>query len=121
MAGKSFEALWKHFVPRDGPPRNIQGEVLRAVAKVSHEVSINACANWDDQFDERLSVIGNHLEESKLLDAASFRSLTEDLNAIRAYAAAPAPGQEPRDALGRVRETIVAWCNQRLAAQSGHA
>jgi hypothetical protein len=51
MNPKSFEALWKHYVPRDGAPRNAQGEVLRAIARVSHELSINECANWDDQFD----------------------------------------------------------------------
>lgn len=116
MADKSFEALWKHFVPRDGPPRNAAGEVLRAVARIGHEISINEGATWDEEHDAAAALIGKHLAGQPLLEAGRLAAVEQDLAQVRRLADAKQAGSAgAREAMGRVRAAVVEWCNRRLA------
>lgn len=119
MADKSFEQLWKHFVPRDGAPRNPAGEVLRAVARIGHEISINEGANWEEDHDVAAALIGTRLAEQPLLDSPTLKALEKDVASIRALGASRSAGSEDaREAMGRVRVAVIDWCNRRLALPS---
>lgn len=118
MATRSFDAPWKLLIPRDGPPRNAQGEVLRAIARIGHEVSINACASWDSRHDDLISLIEKHVIESGDLDPAERQTAAGDLAFIRAHAAATqVQRSDPTEPLARLRDCVVLWCNRRLEAQ----
>lgn len=115
MTTRSFEALWKHFIPRDGPPRASQGHVLRAFARVSHELSINGGVNWDAEFESLLDVIKKSLGDWPLLDPADYQALGDDLDTIRRDATSgSAQGPAVVTAIARVRERVVEWCNVTL-------
>lgn len=119
MADKSFEALWKHFVPRDGPPRNAAGEALRAVARIGHEINVNEGASWEPDHDAAAELIGRNLAAEPLLEAAELEALRRDVKAIRDAGAAQKAGSEgAKQAYGRVRGAVVTWCNRRLTRPS---
>ena len=120
MQNKSFEALWKHYVPRDGAPRNVQGEVLRAIARISHEVRINECANWSADFDDACELIRSRLSESGF-DAAAMAATAQQLERVRSLARSAPAHEDLGSALTRIRESVVAWCNQKLAEQTREA
>src|SRR5438105_7569364 len=83
MASKSFEALWKHFVPRDGPPRTVHGEALRAIARISHEVNINGCANWSSELDASIATLQEQLGKPGQVSPDLLDGLVKDLHAIQ--------------------------------------
>jgi hypothetical protein len=113
---KSFEALWKLYVPRDGAPRTAQGETLRAIARVSHEVSINECANWDADYETLIDLIPRHLERGWQPATAVIERLRADAALVKSHASSrSAVTPEVGVAISRIREVVVDWCNARLA------
>lgn len=122
MADKSFEALWKHFVPRDGPPRNAAGEVLRAVARIGHELSVNEGASWDADHDAAAEVIGRNLAAEPLLETQALSAVQRDLASIRELGATQRANTDgAREAHARVRAAVIDWCNRRLSRPSPDA
>ena len=116
MAGKTYEGLWKHFVPRDGPPRTAPGEVLRAVARISHEVSINEGAGWDEDHDALVAVLKTHLVDGAGIDAEASAATARDLAVVSAFGASKGgPNGAAVEAVARLKACVVAWCNQRLS------
>ena len=120
MQPKSFEMLWKHYVPRDGAPRNVQGTLLRAIAKISHEVSINECANWGPELEESVDALRRELGAPDALPAAERAAALADLDTVNAKARAGAHAELP-PVIARVKAVVVDWCNRRLAEQAREA
>jgi hypothetical protein len=104
MSPKSYEALWKLYVPRDGTPQTVQGQLLRAYARIGHEVSINTFASWDARHESDLDLIARHLVAA------------DDVARIRDLAATKASHADAGEILARLRALVVAWCNQKLTS-----
>lgn len=114
---KSFEGLWKHFVPRDGPPRTAQAIALKAIARVSHEININDCANWGPESEAALDELAKSLTVAGALPTHQTEALSQDIAIIRAAGIAHTkPGSDVGDAVSRLKAAVVSWCNAKLTA-----
>jgi hypothetical protein len=118
LANKSYEALWKHFVPRDGPPGSVYGEVLRAYARVGHAVNVNQLESWGPELDQSLDLIRSKMTATGDMDPATLILLEADLAAIRNAGARKALSDDVSEATGRVKRWIVDWCNRKVASLS---
>ena len=47
---KQYNELWELLVPGSGKAKFVQGEAIRIVGRLSHEILDNGGANWDDDF-----------------------------------------------------------------------
>jgi hypothetical protein len=116
LAAKTYEALWKHFVPRDGPAPSVYGEVLRAYARISHEVNVNQMANWGTDHNQSLDFIRTKISDSGELDAPALQALSADLDAVRSAAALKSTSTDLKPVTSRVKQVIVDWCNRKVAS-----
>ena len=51
---KQFSEFWRLLVPKSGEAETIQGEVIRIVGKVGHEILDNGGINWNRGFSKML-------------------------------------------------------------------
>lgn len=78
---KHFGLLWNYLVPERGKAATAQGEVIRILGRVEHEMLDNGGINWDDDFRRMLRMLpqyfrmGDHPGESdyaeELIDVIS--------------------------------------------------
>jgi hypothetical protein len=54
---KEFHELWESLVPDRGVAETIQGEVIRIVGKVGHEILDNGGQNWNIEFSKMLQAL----------------------------------------------------------------
>ena len=45
-----YKELWEMLVPGSGKAKFVQGEAIRIVGRLSHEILDNGAANWDEDF-----------------------------------------------------------------------
>lgn len=76
-ADEQFEALWEALVPSKGASTTVQGEVVRIVGRVSHELMGNGGANWDRDFRAMLVAFRAHLAEGVPLSNADLAEASE--------------------------------------------
>jgi hypothetical protein len=51
---KQFHEYWNLLVPKSGEAETLQGEVIRIVGKVGHEILDNGSINWNKDFSKML-------------------------------------------------------------------
>ncbi|WP_313133259.1 ankyrin repeat domain-containing protein [Anaerocolumna sp.] len=59
---KQYNKLWEYLVPPSGCAKTAQGEVIRIVGKVSHEILENGGMNWDRDFDKMLYILPKYFK-----------------------------------------------------------
>ncbi len=52
---KQFEELWEMLVPGSGHAGTVQGEVIRAIGRITNEILDNGGVNWDDDYRKMAS------------------------------------------------------------------
>ena len=52
-----FELLWKYLVPERGKASTAQGEVIRIIGRIQHEMLDNGGINWDEDFRKMLRML----------------------------------------------------------------
>ena len=55
-----YNKLWEYLVPPYGKAKTAQGEAMRIVGKVSHEILDNGGRNWDSDFRKMLRVLPDY-------------------------------------------------------------
>lgn len=55
-----YNKLWEYLVPPYGKAKTAQGEAMRIVGKVSHEILDNGGRNWDGDFRKMLRVLPDY-------------------------------------------------------------
>lgn len=51
---EQFEYLWQFLIPSQGKADTVQGELIRIVGRVQHEIYHNAGANWGNDYKQML-------------------------------------------------------------------
>ena len=98
--------IWRNAVPKSGQSSTIQGELLRAVEKLSWEAQNNGNINWDSGFVILLDFLESTLcDEPGVADDVK-ESLREDLGVLRNYEY-PCTEEGLYD---RLTEAVVAYC-----------
>jgi len=96
-----YNELWDMLVPGNGKAQTIQGEMIRIVGRVTHEILDNGGLNWDDDYREMVRSLREFLNinkglESELVEEAG--NLTKHINL----------STEKKD-LYRLTELVVQW------------
>ncbi|MDR2425037.1 MAG: hypothetical protein LBD59_09990, partial [Prevotellaceae bacterium] len=60
---KQFQEFWDAFVPDRGSAETVQGEVIRIVGKVGHEILDNGGINWNKDFSSMLQLLIKYFSE----------------------------------------------------------
>jgi hypothetical protein len=109
VAGDTREVarwVWHNLVPKSGQCSTVQGELLRAVEKLSWEAQNNGNINWDSGFEILLDFLESTLcNEAGIADEIR-ESIREDVGILRDY---EYPYTE-EDLYDRLTGAVVAYC-----------
>ena len=98
---EQYDELWNMLVPGSGKAKTMQGEMIRIVGRVTHEVLDNGGINWDDDFREMLSTLQEFLKQNRSLETA----LVDEAVGIAKQVTA----STDKKALYRLTEITVKW------------
>ncbi len=96
-----YNELWNMLVPGSGKAQTIQGEMIRIVGRVTHEILDNGGINWDDDYREMIHALNDFLKRNKVLEM----ELIEEANHLTKHITA----STDKKALYRLTEIIVKW------------
>jgi hypothetical protein len=115
MSAEFFE-LFDKLVPESGQAATAQGELVRAICKMSEELVSNGFANWDSGY-ERLSIFAlRHLTDGTFGPQTS-AGIRSDIEHIQASARGDEEGDyDLEEAFDRLMEATVGWCQRHQAA-----
>lgn len=74
--------IWKTFVPSRGQADTVQGELLRALAKLQDEAQRNGNANWDDGHEILANYLLKVIDDAKMLDYKKLKQFKHDITTI---------------------------------------
>ena len=77
--------IWEHLVPTSGQSDTVQGELLRAVERLSWEAQNNGNANWDSGFEHLISFLDSQLGQCLQLQPHTRASVVSDLKRLRDF------------------------------------
>jgi len=95
-----FAALWEALVPPSGGASTVQGEVIRVVGRLRHEILGNGGGNWDRDFSTMVRAFPDHLSQG--IPLAERREAKDLAKRLRG-------GAFDEAALDRLRELAIAW------------
>jgi hypothetical protein len=98
--------IWHNLVPKSGQCTTVQGELLRAVEKLSWEAETNGNVNWDSGFEILADYLERTLCGDRQLGDEMRRSVRKDLRVLRDY---EHPYTED-DLYDRLVDAVVAYC-----------
>jgi hypothetical protein len=98
--------IWRNLVPKSGQCSTIQGELLRAVEKLSWEAQNNGNVNWDSGFVILLDFLESTICDEPGIADEMKKSLLEDVTVLRDY---EYPYTE-EDLYDRLTDAVVAYC-----------
>ena len=58
---QQYDNLWKELVPSSGHAETVQGEAIRLIGRLSHEILDNGCCNWDADFRKMMPALADYL------------------------------------------------------------
>lgn len=79
---KPFHKFWGYLVPDRGRAQTAQGEVLRIVGRVQHEIMDNGSINWDDDFRKMLGILLNYFQLGNPLKEDTIESVERRIHAL---------------------------------------
>jgi hypothetical protein len=77
--------IWKNLVPHSGESSSVQGELLRAVAKLRREAVHNGNINWDERYESLIDFLYEHLIEQSALKEETKADVLLDLGRLRHF------------------------------------
>lgn len=98
--------IWRNLVPKSGQAETVQGELLRAIEKLSWEAQNNGNINWDSRFKMFIEFLGTTLSAEPRLPTALINVVKSDLAILANF-------EEPYtddDVYDRLTEAVVAYC-----------
>ncbi|MCD8212449.1 MAG: hypothetical protein LUC34_00015 [Campylobacter sp.] len=74
-----FEDAWSQLVPSSGAAACMQGEIVRVIGKISHEILDNGGVNWDADFRKMTNALKEYFKAGESLET---NELKQALNLI---------------------------------------
>lgn len=99
---KQFKEFWDSLVPNSGSAETIQGEVIRIVGKVGHEILDNGGINWNNDFSKMLQVLIKYLSDGIPLSK-------EDIDTAANAKKQLSGGTFDEDSIEKLEELSVKW------------
>lgn len=98
---EQYDELWNMLVPGNGKAQTIQGEMIRIIGRITHEILDNGGINWDDDYREMIHTLSEFLNHNKKLE----KELVEETNYIIKHITV----SMDKNTLYRLTEIIVKW------------
>jgi hypothetical protein len=98
--------IWINLVPKSGQAGTIQGELLRAVERLSWEAQNNGNGNWDSGFEAFIVFLEANLSRDPALSEERQASIHNDLERLGDF---ESPYLQD-DLYDRLRESVVEFC-----------
>lgn len=98
---EQYDELWNMLVPGNGKAQTIQGEMIRIIGKITHEILDNGGINWDDDYREMINTLGEFL----ILNKGLQKELVEEVSCIIKHITV----SMNKETLYRLTEIIVQW------------
>lgn len=96
-----YNELWNMLVPGNGKANTIQGEMIRIIGRITHEILDNGGINWDDDYKEMMHALNGFINLNKGLE---MELIDEAGNIIKDIAIFT-----DKKTLYRLTEIIVQW------------
>ena len=71
--------LWKNYVPKSGQAKTQQGEMIRIIERLDHEIRGNGKGNWDEQFTLLANTLRDSLISSGVFPEEIEREIKNDI------------------------------------------
>ena len=98
---KQHEELWNMLVPGKGAANTVQGEMIRIVGKVLHEILDNGGMNWDGEYRKMLKAMAEYFH---MADGMSAELVKEACSLIQRVSV-----NTDKKTLYRLNELVVQW------------
>ncbi len=108
---KLFQQLWEQLVPDEGQATTVQGELVRAVGRMSNEFLSNGYANWDDGYEILSAFLLSHLTDGSFGELTT-SGIKQDIESIQMYGRGESIGYDFEGAHDRLTQATVAWCQK---------
>jgi len=111
---KEYGKLWRDLVPRRGQANTVQGELVRAIARLAVESYKNGNLNWNGSFRQLVTFLRKHLTDESVFDAPTIAQIKRDLADIGAVGNGSQGYDYPKgeDPYDRVTDRVVEWCQK---------
>jgi len=108
-APPTFDELWKELVPAVGQADTVQGELIRAIGRMTDEFACNGYANWDGGYEILSAFLAGMLTDGTFGPQTS-AGVRRDIEMIQRYAHHEKITFDLESAHERLRDATVAWC-----------
>ena len=99
---KQFQEYWNALVPKRGEAETIQGEIIRIVGKVGHEILDNGGINWNKDFSRILQTLLKYFSNGNSLSEEDIDTVTNAKKQISG-------GTFNEEAIEKLEEMAVKW------------
>lgn len=106
-----YDDSWNRLVPASGEAPTLQGELIRAIGRLTSEMYCNGCINWDEGFVRFTRLLERVLVDPNVFDDDAMSRIRSDLQTIREL------GDETReydyhdeDPYDRITDFVIEWC-----------
>lgn len=100
--GERFRYLWDRLVPGSGAAATLQGELVRIVGRLGHEILGNGAANWDADFTAMVDAVPRILATGAPPPAAEVDRVLAAVGPLRA-------GRADGGVIGLLESAAVHW------------
>lgn len=108
---QEFKRLWKELVPPQGQANTVQGELIRAVGRLSDEAYRNGNHNFGRGHKMFCEFIRVHLKDPTVFSAAELEEIDQCLDQILDAAHPDLRG--PESSHCRLTQKVVRWCESK--------
>lgn len=105
----TFSQLWSELVPESGQAATIQGELVRAIGRMTEELVRNGYANWDSGYEILSAFLAEHLSDGTFGSQTS-TGVKKDIEMIQKYARGEEIEYDFEEAHERLQQAVAAWC-----------
>ena len=109
---QEFFDLFDQLVPESGQASTVQGELVRAVMKLTNDFVSNGFANWDGGYERLCAFTIRHLTDGTFGPQAS-TGIRADIEHFQSYGRGEDIGDYDLEAAcERLWQASVAWCQR---------
>ena len=106
-----FSRLWKELVPATGQATTVQGELIRAVGKLTDEAYRNGNSNFDKGHRILCKYLRVHLKDAAVFTAGEIEEIDQWVDQILDAEHPDLSGST--SSYYRLTEKIVRWCKSK--------
>ena len=110
-SAKIWQDLWSKLVPKKGQADTVQGDLVRVIGRMTHELVSNGYSNWDDGYEIMCNFLEKTLEDGTF-DSVISRRISIEIGHIKTYGRGQKVSQDVESAHDFLMIKVVEWCSK---------